>query len=505
MTVAPAAIRVAAQMVAPAAAAVLLVVALPGAPARAGTLVGISLAAAGATAWVVGRRVPGAFALLAAVALVLVGGGERLVSDEAAVGLALAAAPLVAPLLAGVVVGTRRMVLLALAAAVAAGPVRALVYDPFLDPVCASHCDRSSLAVTQATGWASHLLLAGGLVVAVALAVEAFRARRLALAVTAAAALAVAAGNGRVPLLVAGTVVALLLVRDTMQFAATRRRVAGLLDALGADTDVEATLRVAVGDPTLTVSYPVAADASRPTGGVTTAITVGDRLIARVHHDPRRVDAAALAAAVDGPALLAIEAASLEAEVAAQAAELMESRSRIVETADAERRRLERDVHDGAQQHVLALGLELRVAHDELPAGDRLRPILERCIAATGAALDELRALSHGIFPSVLDAAGLESALRTTAAEHGRAVAIDGAVGRLEPSLERAVFALVADQIDAAAVPLAVALERHGGRLEVRIEGATTPPREVVLDRIAAARGMLHRDGQRIVAVIPCA
>ena len=89
------------------------------------------------------------------------------------------------------------------------------------------------------------------------------------------------------------------------------------------------------------------------------------------------------------------------------------SRARIVDTADAERRRLERDLHDGAQQRLVGLSLSLRLVRSRLPAGDRRpRARSRRQTPSCGRAIEELRELAHGIFPAVLADEGLAAGAR---------------------------------------------------------------------------------------------
>jgi signal transduction histidine kinase len=229
-------------------------------------------------------------------------------------------------------------------------------------------------------------------------------------------------------------------------------------------------------------------------------------LIASVRHDPRVGEVPALAAAIDGPARLAIENERLGARVAFQAAELRASRARIVEHADAERRRIERDVHDGAQQHVLALGFELRAAGAGLAAGDPLKQVIERCTAEAVRALDDLRELSHGIYPAALESGGLAPALRSFSDRSSVPVEVHSVpAGRLPPSVERAAFALVADAEAHAEGPIEIVIEEGDGIVDVRIDGVGGAPGGVVPDRVAAVGGSLTVSEHRISAVIPCA
>jgi signal transduction histidine kinase len=94
-------------------------------------------------------------------------------------------------------------------------------------------------------------------------------------------------------------------------------------------------------------------------------------------------------------------------------AELMASRARIVAAADETRRRIERDLHDGIQQRLVSLGLELRAAQATVPAQlDELEGALSHAAEGLTSVLDELREISHGLHPAILSEGGLEPALR---------------------------------------------------------------------------------------------
>ncbi len=145
-----------------------------------------------------------------------------------------------------------------------------------------------------------------------------------------------------------------------------------------------------------------------PEGTVVTDVLRGREVVAQLRHAPElgpmvdRFDEAARSAG------LALEHASSRARLRSELAELTASRSRIVEIGDAERRRLERDLHDGAQQRLIALSVALQ----RTPASG---PLLTRARGEILAALDELRVLAHGIFPASLTDAGLDAALRELA------------------------------------------------------------------------------------------
>ena len=147
-------------------------------------------------------------------------------------------------------------------------------------------------------------------------------------------------------------------------------------------------------------------------------------------------------------------------------AELTASRARIVATADATRRRIERDLHDGAQQQLVSLALELRAAQAALPPelADQ-RDELSRVVMGLTAVLDELREISSGIHPAVLSETGLAPALKTLARRSPVPVALDvGVGGRLPESVEVAAYYVVAETLTNAA--------KHARASTVRVDVA---------------------------------
>jgi len=133
--------------------------------------------------------------------------------------------------------------------------------------------------------------------------------------------------------------------------------------------------------------------------------------------------------------------ASLD-EVRRQAAELQASRLRIVATADAERRRIERNLHDGAQQHLVALAVKMRLARQFVDRDlDKARDMLDQLSTDLSAAVDELRALAHGIYPPLLMDRGLVDALSAAARRAALPTVVEaGTVGRYAQELEAAVY-----------------------------------------------------------------
>ena len=114
-------------------------------------------------------------------------------------------------------------------------------------------------------------------------------------------------------------------------------------------------------------------------------------------------------------------------ELRARTLELESSRTRVIEAQDAERRRLERDIHDGAQQHLVALAMNLRLAQvlaDRSP--DRARHVLAEQVSAARLAIDTLASLSRGIFPQMLAEHGLLAALRSGVGTSSIPVSVEG-------------------------------------------------------------------------------
>ena len=127
--------------------------------------------------------------------------------------------------------------------------------------------------------------------------------------------------------------------------------------------------------------------------------------------------------------------------------ELRASRLRIVEAGDRERRRLERDLHDGAQQLLMAVQTKLRLAQERIE-DDRVVAQLEAIGNDADAAVKELRSLAHGIYPPVLRSGGLMEALRSLARRAPIAVSVaDEGIGRCSPSVEAAIYFCSAEAI----------------------------------------------------------
>jgi len=141
--------------------------------------------------------------------------------------------------------------------------------------------------------------------------------------------------------------------------------------------------------------------------------------------------------------------ARLRVEVETQLKEVRASRARIVEAGDLERRRVERDLHDGAQQRLVSLSIELRVARSKLgDAGDpAVRRSLEQAADEAQAALVELRDLALGIHPLILTEAGLGPALESLADRASVDVSVDVGAERYSPAVEGAAYFVVSEAL----------------------------------------------------------
>lgn len=279
-----------------------------------------------------------------------------------------------------------------------------------------------------------------------------------------------------------------------------------------------ALLAKALGDPSLRIAYPlpdgrlVDAHGNPATlAGELTPLVRGDQQLAVLAHRPRLpVDPEIIAAAG-----LALENERLHADARAHLDDLRASRARIVAAGDSERRRLERNLHDGAQQGLVALTLTLRHTSSLVDAAaepDRAAR-LDEAAPELGEALEDLRKLAHGIFPAVLADEGLAPALETFADETAAEVEVDIASMpqvRLDPAVETAAYFTVVEtlrQTRAARLWIEATLGNGRLTLDVEADGAIDDP-TVLEDRVGALDGSLTVQSEpsrvRIRAEIPC-
>jgi signal transduction histidine kinase len=215
----------------------------------------------------------------------------------------------------------------------------------------------------------------------------------------------------------------------------------------------------------------------------------------------------ALAEDVAGAARLALEHERLQAELRAQLDELQESRARVVAAGDAERHRLERDLHDGAQQRLVGLSLRLGL----LESTGARRSEIDEARDELDAALASLREVGHGLFPTLLAEEGLAAALEALTEEAPVEIAFEGRPdGRFDPTVEAAAYFVVAETLRRSRrAPRRLRVAVRADRVVVEAEADLTSDDLVDLeDRVGAAAGTLDtmRDdgGVTIRAEIPC-
>ena len=222
--------------------------------------------------------------------------------------------------------------------------------------------------------------------------------------------------------------------------------------------DLEAALARAVHDPTLRLVFPALEGtgfvdpAGRPIelpdGGDrrdVTRIEGPGRTIAILIHDPA-VDPALVESAA-AASRLALENERLAAELRAQLEEVRASRTRIVEATDDERRRIERDLHDGAQQRLVALGFTLRRANRRADADPELAQLLDDANRELEDGLRELRALARGIHPTALADGGLAPAVRELADRFPIPVEVSVEDRRFATPIETTAYFVVAEAL----------------------------------------------------------
>jgi signal transduction histidine kinase len=257
---------------------------------------------------------------------------------------------------------------------------------------------------------------------------------------------------------------------------------------------------------------------------VTTLVDRNGTPVAALVHDASLSEEPELLNAVGATAAIAVENARLEAELLARVDELRATGTRILEAAQGERRRLERDLHDGAQQRLVALNLELSMLEARLRDDPETRAAVAQARGELAQSLGELRELARGLHPAVLTGYGLPVALDSLAARAPVPVRVDVALdGRLPEPVEVAAYFVVSEALTnvakyAHASTASVEISRDDGDVVVQIAddgvgGATIDGGSGLrglADRVEALGGRLRVDspageGTRMRAEIPCA
>jgi signal transduction histidine kinase len=253
-----------------------------------------------------------------------------------------------------------------------------------------------------------------------------------------------------------------------------------------------------------------------------TEIRHGGKLTAVLLHDPALGERRSTLDGILSAAALSIEIARLRVEVRRQLAEVEASRRRIVEAGYEERRRLERDLHDGAQQRLVTLGIVLRRLQRSLPReAQMLAPALDTAVNEVGAAVADLRTIAAGVRPPRLDD-GLAAALRDLARTAPLPVEVDAQIDRVAASVEAAAYFVACEGLTnavkhASASRVSLRAVRENGTLFVSVSddgiGGAVARRGSGLaglrDRVSAHGGAFEissprGSGTHIEVAIPC-
>ena len=245
---------------------------------------------------------------------------------------------------------------------------------------------------------------------------------------------------------------------------------------------------------------------------------------AAIAHDPSLLDDPGLVAAVTAAVRLEADNQDLAAEVDRQLAELRASRARIVTATDAERRRVERDLHDGAQQRLVALSMELgRLRAAATQSGDAgMAQAIGGLSLELEATIEELRELARGILPPILTDAGLGAAVESLALR--APLPVDAQVdlpGRLPRAIESTLYFVIAEAManvarHSKAMRATIRVARHGDTVRATIQddgvGGAAADRgtgiQGLSDRVGALGGLLRVEsviggGTRLTAELP--
>jgi signal transduction histidine kinase len=333
-----------------------------------------------------------------------------------------------------------------------------------------------------------------------------------------------------------GVIVALAFVVSALELRMARGVVADLAARVARPTtpeDIRSALRVALADPDLDLAYwvgergeyvdgegrPVPLDANP---GDSMVLEVNDRQglpLVRVRADPSLRRHRELVDAAMAVSALALENVRLQAGLRAQLAEVTATRARLLQSGFAQRPQLEKDLHDGAQQRLLAIGMRL-AALESQPLDAHTRNAVAAAKVELSEALSELRDLAHGLYPAALSQGGLSPALEAVAERLPLVVHLDVPERRWPADVEGVAYLVVcealANVVKHAGSPTAnVEIVDQKGRLVVRVtdrgrglaagDGSRLLPG--LNDRLAALGGNLHVKsdglGTTVVAYIP--
>ncbi len=310
------------------------------------------------------------------------------------------------------------------------------------------------------------------------------------------------------PGLVAGAICA-----GALSTARSRRAVLSLVDSLSSP---EQSLGVVYAVPGSDRWVDAEGQESSPDGA---GVVLSDRSGPVIRLEPLPgTDQAELLASLTPSARLALRNAQLSAAATAQLADLHASQRRIIANDDAERRRIERDLHDGAQQRLVSVLVQLRLVARDVPAGDQR--VITKTDRRLRTVLGRLRRLDLDPFPETLSNEGLEVALEEMVANSNAPAELHTSIGRMPDEIARAVYAFTATVVEIAqhaspSAQVAIRVWEDEGEVHVRARLESVPELSSlalveVADRIGAVGGSVAVEAPAngsisIEAVIPCA
>ena len=313
---------------------------------------------------------------------------------------------------------------------------------------------------------------------------------------------------------------------DLMRDVRRRRSLADLATELeaGASSSLASALANSLGDMTVEVAYWIPSlqrhvDSEgrgvSPSSGLGRAVVTLERAgveLGKVIHGSH-LSAGDLEREIGAAARLAVDNERLRAELLAQTNEIRVSQERIVAAGDDARRRLERDLHDGAQQSLLALSYKLRIAETEArrAGADEWALALNGATGDVLATIEEVRRLAHGIFPSILVDVGLVRALETLREESDVQLEIDLLDEECGDATAMAVYQLVVAMVNAAWMGegerISISGQKVDGRLIVDVdvhEPVAAPALIQAMDRIGALGGTVGFRDTGLHVELPC-
>jgi signal transduction histidine kinase len=319
------------------------------------------------------------------------------------------------------------------------------------------------------------------------------------------------------------------LLRERLAYTRVSDLMRDLVGGKPDTNDLSNLLARTLGDPTLMLAFPVdnrlldvrGNPITVPTGSHLTPVGESERPLVLLIHEASLQDEPDLLMAAGSAVRLALDNARLHAEVAAQLAEVRASRARIIAAGYQARRKLERDLHDGAQQRLLAVGLVLQLLRFRL-GNAQVTELVQEAETELAQALQELRSLAAGIHPAVLTDQGLLAAIRTLAGRWPVPILIEGEdPGRLSDVIESAAYFCTSEAMTnaikhARAARISVAIHRMSGVLTIIVTddglGGADPTGSGLRglnDRALALNGQVYitstaGNGTRIIVELPC-